>query len=312
MSQREQPAKACKKIKSNNTTIPTLIGGPLSDSGLSTEVVSASELGTSSCSSSVVTLRPLSRQGAVSDSPSSAGSLERSGDMDDLGEVELSLEDTGEKGRDDGREGEVAVHGGAGMSGAGVPVGTDGDVLTNRELRQIIRSLALVRPTVPPPTASVSDQTRKVQGLAHHKDGLDIAKYIRKLEADLTDIGVARREFKSILFQKLSSKSAAQIVASIDRDDCTYEELKQTLIDSLGSGKTSLGSKLTTEFSGDVRHMNSLEKYVHLKCLIDSVNMSIGDHKDILLFFASAIYRNSLSTHQKSIMDSREINTFRD
>ncbi len=58
--------------------------------------------------------------------------------------------------------------------------------------------------------------------------------------------------------------------------------------------------------------MNPLEKYVHLKCLIDSVNMSIGDRKDILLFFASAIYRSSLSTHQKSIMDSREINTFRD
>ena len=95
----------------------------------------------------------------------------------------------------------------------------------------------------------------------------------------MSDIGVARRKFKSILFQKLSSKSASQIVASIDRD---------------------------------VRHMNPLEKYVHLKCLIDSVNMSIGDRKDILLFFASAIYRSSLSTHQKSIMDSREINTFRD
>ncbi len=126
----------------------------------------------------------------VSDSRSSAGPLERSGDMDDLGEVELPLEDLGEEGRDVGREGEVDVR-----EGAGVSDGRDDDDLTNRELRQIIRSLALVRPTVPPPTASLSDQTRKVQGLAHHKDGLDIAQYIRKLEADLSDIGVARRDY---------------------------------------------------------------------------------------------------------------------
>ncbi len=121
-----------------------------------------------------------------------------------------------------------------------------------------------------------------------------------------------RREFKTILYQKLSSKTASQIVASIDRDEYSYEELKQTLIESLGSGKTSLGSKLTTAFSNDVRSMNPLEKYVHLKSLIDSVNMSIVERKDILLFFASAIYRNSLTSQQKAIMDSQEINTFRD
>ena len=80
---------------------------------MSTEVVSASELGASSCSSSVVTLRPLSGRSVVSDSRSSAGPLERSGGMDDLGEVELPLGDLGEEGRNVGREGEVDVHGGA-------------------------------------------------------------------------------------------------------------------------------------------------------------------------------------------------------
>ncbi len=109
---------------------------------------------------------------------------------------------------------------GASMSG-----GREDDELSNRELRQIIRSLAIGRSMVPPPAASRSDQTRKVQGLAHHNDGLDVAKYIRKLEADLTDIGVLTREFKTILYQKLSSKTASQIVASIDRDECSYEEL---------------------------------------------------------------------------------------
>ncbi len=49
MSQREQPARACKKkTKSGNTRISTSTGGSSSDSGLSTKVVSASELGASS------------------------------------------------------------------------------------------------------------------------------------------------------------------------------------------------------------------------------------------------------------------------
>ncbi len=65
--------------------------------------------------------------------------------MDYLGEVELPLGDLGEEGRDVGCDGEVDVCGGAGVSD-----GRDDDDLTNRELRQIIRSLALVQPTVPP------------------------------------------------------------------------------------------------------------------------------------------------------------------
>ncbi len=111
----------------------------------------------------------------------------------------------------------------------------DNGVLSNSEMRRMFKVFMSHTMSTADTTTMAGDQTRKVQGLAHHRDGVDIAKYIAKLEADLKDIGVCQRDFKAILFQKLSSKSMSQIVATIDRDDCTYDELKQTLIDSLGS-----------------------------------------------------------------------------
>ncbi len=188
----------------------------------------------------------------------------------------------------------------------------DNGVLSNSEMRRIIKVFMRHTMSTADTTTMAGDQTRKVQGLAHHRDGVDIAKYIAKLEADLKDIGVCQRDFKAILFQKLSSKSTSQIVATFDRDDCTYDELKQTLIDSLGSGRTCLGNKLISNFLADTKHMDPLQTYVHLKGLMDSVNMTIGDRKDVLLFFATAIYRHGLTSQQRAVMDSREIVTFKE
>ncbi len=91
--------------------------------------------------------------------------------------------------------------------------------------------------------ASAGDHTsaEKNRQVNTHKDGADIAKYNRKLEADLCDIGVPPSHYKSILYQKLHSKSASATVASIDRDSCMHAELKETLRDALGSSRTSLG-----------------------------------------------------------------------
>ncbi len=58
--------------------------------------------------------------------------------------------------------------------------------------------------------------------------------------------------------------------------------------------------------------MNPLDKYVHLKGLMDSVDMTVLDRSDVLLFFAVAIYRASLTALQRSVMDGREICTFKD
>ncbi len=67
--------------------------------------------------------------------------------------------------------------------------------------------------------------SRQINSLAPHKDGVDMAKYVRKLEADLRDLGCPMRRWKSVLLQKLQSETASSIVAGIDRDETDYEQL---------------------------------------------------------------------------------------
>ncbi len=132
--------------------------------------------------------------------------------------------------------------------------------------------------------------TRQINSLAPHKDGVDIAKYMRKLEADLRVLGFPRRRWKTVLLQKLQSKTASSIVAGLDRDDTNYNQLKDILMDALGSSLTSLGSKLTTEFASTTRSMSPLETYVYLKSLTDSIDMMCGSKEELLLFIACATY----------------------
>ncbi len=138
-----------------------------------------------------------------------------------------------------------------------------------------------------------NELSRQINSLAPHKDGVDMAKYVRKLEADFRDLGCPMRRWKSVLLQKLQSKTASSIVAGIDRDETDYEQLKEILLDALGSSLTSIGAKLTTEFANATRSMSPLETYVHLKSLMDSVDMMFHSKAELLLFFACATYRAS-------------------
>ncbi len=139
-----------------------------------------------------------------------------------------------------------------------------------------------------------------------------MAKYVRKLEADLRDLGCPMRHWKSVLLQKLQSKTASSTVAGIDRDEIDYEQLKEILLDALGSSLTSIGAKLTTEFANATRSMSPLETYVHLKSLMDSVDMMCHSKAELLLFFACATYRASRPVAQRAIMDQREFTSFKD
>ncbi len=155
-----------------------------------------------------------------------------------------------------------------------------------------------------------ADLTRQLNDLAPHKDGVDISKYICKLEADLSDIGCPRRHWKSILLQKL--QCVLYIVAGLDRDTTDYDQVKEILIEALGSSLTSLGVKLTTDFATSTRSMNPLETYAHLKSLMDSVDMMCRSKDELLLFFACATYRASRPVAQRALMDQREFTCFRD
>ncbi len=157
-----------------------------------------------------------------------------------------------------------------------------------------------------------ADMSRQISALAPHKDGVDISKFICKLEADLADLGCPRRRWKTILLQKLQSKSASAIVAGLARDETDYSQLKDILIEGLGSSLTGLGIKLTSGFAVTTRSMNPLEKYVHLKSLMDSIGMQCGSIEEYSLFIACATYRASCSPAQRSLMDQREIHSFRE
>ncbi len=58
-----------------------------------------------------------------------------------------------------------------------------------------------------------AELNRQITALALHKDGIDITKYIRKLEADLSDLGCPRTRFKTILLQKLQSKAGTSLAS---------------------------------------------------------------------------------------------------
>ncbi len=152
-----------------------------------------------------------------------------------------------------------------------------------------------------------SDVSRQIEKLAAYTSGTDIATYIKKLEDDLCELGVSESRYKSILARRLQSGRALSVLSSINRAECSYEELKKKLIDGLGSNLTSLGIKLISDFQYTTRSMTSRDAYIHLKGLVDSVGLLTNTKEDVLLFMATAIYRASRPLHQRGVMDSRSI-----
>ncbi len=63
-------------------------------------------------------------------------------------------------------------------------------------------------------SSAEAELNRQINAMAPHKEGADIAKYIKKLEDDLTDINCPRARFKTVLLQKLQSETAADYIAS--------------------------------------------------------------------------------------------------
>lgn len=120
----------------------------------------------------------------------------------------------------------------------------------NMFLTQMSHCMEKVSAVVPSSGGDVmsADKNRLIEKLAPYTAGTDISVYIKKLEDDLLDIGVSRSRFKSVLARKLQSGRALSVLSSIDRSECSYEELKKKLIDGLGSDLTTLGIKLISEF----------------------------------------------------------------
>ncbi len=156
------------------------------------------------------------------------------------------------------------------------------------------------------------DRNRLVEKLAPYTANTDIAAWIKKFEDDLVDIGVPSRDYKLILARKITSGPALAIISSLDRAECTYADMKRKLIDGLGSNLTSLGVKLLSEFHNTVRPMTSQNAYLHLKSIIDSINLLTGSKDELLLFIATALFRAWWPYHQRGVIDSSRVNSFDD
>ena len=85
-----------------------------------------------------------------------------------------------------------------------------------------------------------------VGSIASYTDGLDMAKWLRTLEADLTDLRVKLKHWKRILAHKLSTKAKEAVVDVMERKDCTYVMLKDACLRMIGSRSCSYF--LTREF----------------------------------------------------------------
>ncbi len=62
----------------------------------------------------------------------------------------------------------------------------------------------------------------------------------------------------------------------------------------------------------DAKSLDSVQAYVKLKSLADSINMATSDKNDLLLFMAVSAFRASRPWSQRALMDAREIHSFRD
>jgi len=83
-----------------------------------------------------------------------------------------------------------------------------------------------------------------VSSRACHKNGLDMAKWLRSLEADLTDLGVNKRQWKRILSHKLSAMAKEVVVDIIERKDCTCDLLKDACLRRIGKKSDEGFSKI--------------------------------------------------------------------
>ncbi len=192
MSQRVRPARACKRVKGGKFPDSAIGGDSMIDS-------SASE-----CSQGRSVINYHSR-GVSPESLSAQGSSDyfssfrtcSSSVLSNTEDTVMSEEDAAHA-LDGSEEGEEPprVEGVVGDPG---PMGFN-TFMTH--MNEMIKNMATMTGATAGGQAS-AEMNRQINNLAPHKDGADIAKYIRKLEADLRDIGVPAARFKSVLYQKL-------------------------------------------------------------------------------------------------------------
>jgi len=90
----------------------------------------------------------------------------------------------------------------------------------------------------------VVDTKSMVSNLLSHKDGMELSKYIRRVEVDLKQLGVSKKLYKTVLLAKLSAKVKDQVVDLVESSDCSYSQLKSASVETVWFSVRDLKIKL--------------------------------------------------------------------
>ncbi len=159
---------------------------------------------------------------------------------------------------------------------------------------------------------TLMDKGRMVDGIPPYKDGAEISKFVMTLETELREIGVSKGQYKRVLLSKLTPKVRERMADVIDESACTYERLKEKLLERIGLSRRDLDIKMFNDLEEDCRGMVREARYKHRKVLIDRVLMTAKDKYEVALFVAKGLYRVGLPISEQGLIDSRPINAFSD
>ncbi len=192
-------------------------------------------------------------------------------------------------------------------------VGGSGDPSANEFMRMFQGMMAgLMKASDSRGSDTLLDKGRMVDSIPNYKDGTEISKFIRGMEADLRDIGVSRAQYKSILLSKLTPKVSEHVVDLVDEEGCTYDSLKRKLLEKVGLSRRDLEIKLFNDLEEDTKSMDRVARYKHVKALVDRVCMMVKDKEELALFMAKGLFRVGLPLTEQGLIDGRKITCFND
>lgn len=181
----------------------------------------------------------------------------------------------------------------------------------SRNIERLLEALAST--AVESKRNKLTDYTmREVQSIASFRDGDEIHSYIMGLESDLTDIGVPKDKWKRIFLRKLTPKARKTLRGYVVEASCSYPELKSALVKKLGMHRHAVTEKLFGISDRELRAMDPVARFIHLRDYMDRLMLNLDSTRELPLAVVAGIFRTSLTTNEKCMLDSRDILSFED
>ncbi len=153
---------------------------------------------------------------------------------------------------------------------------------------------------------TVLDKGRMVDHILSYREGSNISHFLLAFEAELKDIGVNKSEYRHILISKLPSKTKESVLDLMGSGACTYEKLKARLLEKVGLSQREVEIKLFVDLEDETKNMDRVERYRHVKMLVDRFAMNAKDKDQLALFLMKAIFRLVLPLTEQGLIDSKQ------